>query len=239
MGGSWTFPCAGRNGVGRDWINRQRAAAARWQRDVFRGERWRRSQVNAPSLSHDRKALIEARLRPPAKSYRSWPRPIPRIPALRLSAPSVRFIALAIFATDVRAFECALSSLTSSFDHGLRCAVVFFVGTNNLLMLFSVKRSTAAASATQKDVPRTSLTRGANRPFGRLARLIDARAPGIYAMQRFAKTIRQDLEAVRNAMSEPWSNGQTEGQINRLKTLKRAMYGRAGVELLRARMMPL
>ena len=69
--------------------------------------------------------------------------------------------------------------------------------------------------------------------------LIDARASGIYAMQRFAKTIRQDLEAVRNAMSEPWSNGQTEGQINRLKTLKRAMYGRAGVELLRARMMPL
>ena len=41
------------------------------------------------------------------------------------------------------------------------------------------------------------------------------------------------------AMSEPWSNGQTEGQINRLKTLKRAMYGRAGVELLRVRMMPL
>jgi transposase len=58
-------------------------------------------------------------------------------------------------------------------------------------------------------------------------------------MQRFAKTIRQDLEAVRNGMSEPWSNGQTEGQINKLKTLKRAMYGRAGVELLRARMMPL
>ena len=37
--------------------------------------------------------------------------------------------------------------------------------------------------------------------------LIDARASGIYAMQRFAGTIRQDLEAVRNAMSEPWSNG--------------------------------
>ena len=37
----------------------------------------------------------------------------------------------------------------------------------------------------------------------------------------------------------PWSNGQVEGQINRLKTLKRSMYGRAGVELLRARMLPL
>jgi len=42
-------------------------------------------------------------------------------------------------------------------------------------------------------------------------------------MKRFAKTIRQDVEAVRNAVSEPWSNGQTEGQINKLKTLKRAM----------------
>jgi transposase len=48
--------------------------------------------------------------------------------------------------------------------------------------------------------------------------LTDARASGIYAMQRFARTIRQDLDAVRNAVSEPWSNGQTEGQINRLKT---------------------
>ena len=48
-----------------------------------------------------------------------------------------------------------------------------------------------------------------------------------------------DLAAVRNAITETWSNGQVEGQINRLKTLKPAMYGRASVELLRARMMPL
>ena len=76
-------------------------------------------------------------------------------------------------------------------------------------------------------------------PEGLDSWLVDARASGIYAMQRFAKTIRQDLEAVRNAVLEPWSNGQTEGQINKLKTLKRAMYGRAGLELLRAQMMPL
>ncbi|ARN81198.1 hypothetical protein B1812_09010 [Methylocystis bryophila] len=37
---------------------------------------------------------------------------------------------------------------------------------------------------------------------------------------------------------EHWSSGQAEGQFNRLKTLKRAMYGRAGIELLRARMLP-
>ncbi|WP_246719578.1 hypothetical protein [Methylocystis sp. H62] len=48
----------------------------------------------------------------------------------------------------------------------------------------------------------------------------------------------RDIEAVRNAIVEHWSSGQAEGQINRLKTLKRAMYGRAGIELLRARMLP-
>ncbi|MBV8793639.1 MAG: transposase [Hyphomicrobiales bacterium] len=51
--------------------------------------------------------------------------------------------------------------------------------------------------------------------------LTAARASGIYGMQRFVRTIRQDIEAVRNAVSEPWSNGQTEGQINKLKTLER------------------
>ncbi len=49
----------------------------------------------------------------------------------------------------------------------------------------------------------------------------------------------QHLEAVGNAIIEPWSNSQTEGQINRLKTLKRAVYGHAGVELLRTRMLQL
>jgi transposase len=69
--------------------------------------------------------------------------------------------------------------------------------------------------------------------------LNDAQQSGIYAMHRFARTIRRDIDAVRNALTEGWSNGQTEGQINRLKTLKRAMSGRAGIELLRARMLPL
>jgi len=47
------------------------------------------------------------------------------------------------------------------------------------------------------------------------------------------------IHAVRNAIREPWSNGQTDGQINRLKALKRAMFGRASVALLCARMRPL
>jgi transposase len=67
----------------------------------------------------------------------------------------------------------------------------------------------------------------------------DAERSGIYAMQRFAKTPRRDQEAACNALMLPWSNGQTESQISRLKTLKRAMYGRAGVDLLRAHLQPL
>ena len=41
--------------------------------------------------------------------------------------------------------------------------------------------------------------------------------------------------AVRAALTTPWSNGQTEGQVTRLKLLKRQMYGRAGFDLLRRR----
>lgn len=55
---------------------------------------------------------------------------------------------------------------------------------------------------------------------------------------RFARVLRRDIDAVSNAIELPWSNGQAKGQINRLKILKRGMYGRAGPELLRARMLP-
>ncbi|WP_419248120.1 ISL3 family transposase [Sinorhizobium meliloti] len=67
----------------------------------------------------------------------------------------------------------------------------------------------------------------------------DAVNSGLVAIARFARVLHRDLDAVYNAIELPWSNGQAEGQINRLKTIKRAMYGRAGPELLRARMLPL
>jgi transposase len=69
--------------------------------------------------------------------------------------------------------------------------------------------------------------------------LHDAQHCGIHAMQRFARTLQHDLDAAQNALTTRWSNGQADGQIRRLKTAKRTMYGRASVELLRARMLPL
>jgi transposase len=57
------------------------------------------------------------------------------------------------------------------------------------------------------------------------------------ALGTFAAGLRRDENAVRAALSEPWSNGQVEGQVNGLKVVKRAMYGRAGFDLLRARVL--
>lgn len=54
-------------------------------------------------------------------------------------------------------------------------------------------------------------------------------------LRRFAEGLRQDEAAVAAALTGRWSNGPVEGQVNRLKTIKRQMYGRAGLPLLRAR----
>jgi transposase len=50
--------------------------------------------------------------------------------------------------------------------------------------------------------------------------------------------LQKDITAVTAAVETEWSNGQTEGQINRLKAIKRQMYGRAGFTYLRARVLP-
>ena len=67
-----------------------------------------------------------------------------------------------------------------------------------------------------------------------LKRLSRCEAP---EMKRFARSLQADLPAVRAAFRLPWSNGQTEGHVNRLKFLKRQMYGRASVDLLRLRVL--
>ena len=52
----------------------------------------------------------------------------------------------------------------------------------------------------------------------------------------FASGIAKDEAAVRAAIASHWSNGQTEGQVTRLKLVKRQMYGRAKIDLLQARL---
>jgi len=64
-----------------------------------------------------------------------------------------------------------------------------------------------------------------------------AKSSQVTELTRFAKSVQQDYAAISAACSLPWSQGQVEGQINRLKCLKRQMYGRARFDLLRLRVL--
>ena len=67
--------------------------------------------------------------------------------------------------------------------------------------------------------------------------LIDAQRSEVAEFITFANGLTTDLQAVRAALEHEWSNGQVEGQVHRLKLLKRQMYGRAKLDLLRARVL--
>ena len=67
--------------------------------------------------------------------------------------------------------------------------------------------------------------------------LEQASASPLQELHRFALGLRAEYGAMRAALSEPWSTGQVEGQITRLKYLKRQMYGRAHIDLLRLRVL--
>ena len=64
-----------------------------------------------------------------------------------------------------------------------------------------------------------------------------AEASGISDLARFARTLRQDHAAVQAGLTRRHSNGQTEGQVTRLKLIKRQGYGRAKFDLLRKRVL--
>ena len=67
--------------------------------------------------------------------------------------------------------------------------------------------------------------------------ITEATASRLETLARFAQGLQEDLTAIATGLTLPWSNGPVEGHITRLKLLKRQSYGRAGVGLLRQRMM--
>lgn len=76
------------------------------------------------------------------------------------------------------------------------------------------------------------------RTGGRLKRWIAAvQGSDIAELRRYAVGLRADQAAVQAGLTLEWSNGQVEGHIQRLKLLKRQMYGRAGFDLLRQRVL--
>ncbi len=81
-----------------------------------------------------------------------------------------------------------------------------------------------------------ALIRGRD-PRGLADWLTRAESSSAAGLRSFARRLRQDEAAVRAGLTVEWSNGPVEGHVNRLKFVKRAMYGRACFELLRARVL--
>lgn len=67
--------------------------------------------------------------------------------------------------------------------------------------------------------------------------MAEATDSAIAALARFARGLRDDFAGVKAGLTLAWSNGVTEGQIHRLKLVKRQGYGRAGFALLRQRVL--
>jgi transposase len=64
-----------------------------------------------------------------------------------------------------------------------------------------------------------------------------ARNAGLPGIASFAKGLEQDLDAVTNGLTMTWSSGPVEGRVNHIKMIKRQMFGRASLPLLRKRVL--
>ncbi len=99
-------------------------------------------------------------------------------------------------------------------------------------------RATDPAITTVTEFAEDFLVMLRRREGERLPNWLDAaETSGIDVLKRFAGKLRVDLAAVQAGLTVPQSNGQTEGQVNRLKLVKRQGYGRAKVDLLRKRVL--
>ena len=65
----------------------------------------------------------------------------------------------------------------------------------------------------------------------------DGRDAGLPGISSFARGLEQDLDAVTNGLTMPWNSGPVEGRVNHIKMIKRQMFGRAGLPLLRKRVL--
>jgi transposase len=90
----------------------------------------------------------------------------------------------------------------------------------------------AEAIALAQDFAQLVRQRQASQLDAWLARAAES---SLVPLQRFAKGLRDDYDAVKAGVTVPWSTGPVEGHINRLKMLKRQMFGRARLDLLSRR----
>jgi transposase len=199
------------------------------QADGFPGtakqvHRWLAQHRTAPAPATPRKWRAASVINTPAPDGSPSPLPLPRRLAGTASPSCLRRIAARwLLVQPLTALSAADAAVVARLEQDREAARVAALG----------RRFTALV--------RGCGVRGNADPKTALAALevwlADARMSGIRAMQSFAAGLEQDGAAIRAALTTPWSSGQAEGQITRLKMLKRQTYGRANFDLLRRRVL--
>ena len=178
-----------------------------------------------PGTSRQVHRFVAERRSKPTRSGRK-PRgeamPAPGTPAVEPSLPSARQLAWLLVQT-TSALDAAAAVVVARVEQDATASVVADLA----------RRFTALVRAS--GVGRTAAPgRDAAADFD--AWITTAKACSAPAIATFASGLDGDAAAVRSALTEPWSSGQAEGQINRLKLIKRQSYGRAGLDLLKRRL---
>ena len=179
-----------------------------------------------PGTSRQVHRFVAERRTKPTRSGRKPQRETAAVPEARVSRsplPTSRQLAW-LLVQPLSAFDAAAAAVVA---HVERDAIAGAVA--DLARRFTVL---VRASGVGR---RAAEGRDAVAEFG--AWIMEAKACGASAIASFASGLEADATAVRAALTEPWSSGQAEGQINRLKLIKRQSYGRAGLDLLRRRML--
>lgn len=158
---------------------------------------------------------------------------IPTPPPAVLTDPTERQVSPHIAAALLTTPRPELTGPNAQIVDALKAGCPGYAVMRSLMMGFrAILKQSPPTPATTTRTPIRTVTA--------LHRWMDrARATGIALIQNFESQLQRDILAVEAAVTERWRNGPVEGQVNRLKMLKRQMYGRAGVELLRARLIPL
>jgi transposase len=142
------------------------------------------------------------------------------------------------WATRRRRAEKADASSLARVPSARTIARLMTIGRDNL-----TKAETVTIAAIEDGVPALVEAREIIADFHAMIRMkraeplsswIDRASQSLVAS--LANGVRRDEAAVRAAILSTWSNGQTEGQITRLKLVKRQMYGRGKIDLLQARL---
>ena len=178
-----------------------------------------------PGKSRQVHRFVAERRTKPTRSGRK-PRgktiPLPETPAVGQSLPSARQLAwLLVPATS--ALDAVAAALVARVEQDATANAVADLARRFTAL---VRASGVARPATQGRDAAAELDTW----------ITTAKACTAPAIATFASGLDGDAAAVRSALTKPWSSGQAEGRINRLKLIKRQSYGRAGLDLLQRRL---